>query len=257
MNSSSWLIIGIGLVILGLGNLSQARVFNVKDEQFAAYVRGTLAPLAFENTLNSGSHGTGSTLDSSSPYNLAGEFGFIYGTEKMNFRFGLEVIHPPDKKNEIGSSSSGVSLFSLTSELSVVAPKLGIDFTLTYWNTGRVYTGLAVGYASLAARNSYSLTTAGTAQYSGLTEFDEDLRAGAPIYEGLIGFETLFNDTTTLAIEAAYRNLMFKDIKHNKDGANFQGSFAKGDPALNDNGSNRTLNLSQFYFAANCRFWIF
>lgn len=253
--NSRWLL-SFFLLVVSWGSLSPARVFSAKDERFAAYVRGSYAPMSFENTLNSGSHGTGSTLDSSNPYNLSGEFGFIYSVENVGFRFSLEVIRPPDKKNESGTDSGGESLYTLTSEVSVVAPKIGMDLTLKRWNINRFYLGVAAGYASLAARNAYSMTAAGTTQYSGLTDFSEDLRAGAPIYEGLLGYESLLNDTTTVAIETVYRNLVFKDVKHNKDVTNFKGSFVKGDAAVNDDGSVRTLNFSQFYFGVNVRFWV-
>ena len=257
MKLAHWISFWICIFSLGLGFSSQARVFNVKDERFAAYLRGSYAPTVFENTLNSGSHGANSTLDSKSAYNLSAEFGFIYSLENMGFRFGLEVIRPPDKKNETGTNAGGTPLYSLTSEISAVVPKLGMDFNLKRWNITKLYMGIALGYASLAARNSYTMTAAGTAQYPGVTDFDEDLRSGAPLYEGLLGYEALFNDTTTVAVEAVYRSLIFKDAKHNKAGTNFHGAFAKGDGALNDDGSARTLNLSQFYIGINGRFWIY
>ncbi len=243
------------LLITLLSAQVDAKVFSFNSESFAAYLKGNLYPGRFENTLNSESHGTSSTFDSYLQYNLAGEFGFVYARPRVQIRFGLELIHPLDKKDESGTNAAGASLYSMTSELTVMVPKVGVDVTVKSWPQARAYVGGTVGYASLAARNSYTFTAAGTTQY-GIGDFYEELRAGAPQYEGIIGYERVFSDSTTIAVEGGYRNLVFKDVKHNKDVTTFQGAVEKGDKAMNDDGSDRTLNLNQYHIGLNLRFWI-
>ena len=257
MKSIQWISLWTFILAFGAGGFSQARVFSVKDERLAAYLRAAYVPTSFDNTLISGSHGTGSTLDVRTPYNLGAELGFVYSVGRLSYRFGLEFIRLPDKKDQGGVDAAGTALYSVSTEASAVAPKLGVDINLKSWNVSKFYAGVAVGYASLVALNSYTMTAAGTAQYPGVTDFSEDLRSGAPLYEALLGFETLFNDSTTIAIEAVYRNLKFTDAKFNKDVKNFKGNFVKGDAALNDDGSPRALTLNQFYIGVNGRFWLY
>lgn len=235
--------------------VSEARVFNFNSESFAAYLKGSIYPGRVENTLHSESHGADSTMDSYVPYNLSGEFGFVYATPRAQFRFGMEIIRPSDKEDEPGTDASGTVLFTRTSELTILVPKVGFDVTLKSWPQDRIYMGATVGYASLAARNSYKLTAAGTTEY-GIGEFYEDLRGGAPQYEGFVGYERMFTDATTFGLEGGYRNLVFKEIKHNNDVTTFQGPVEKGDAAKNDDGSDRSLNMNQFHIGLNLRFWI-
>lgn len=243
------------LITIFAASAAEARVFSFNDESFAAYLKGSVYPGRMENTLQSGSHGANSTLDAYVPYNLAGEFGFVYARPSMQIRFGMEIIHPLDKKDAAGTNAAGDQLYSLTSELTVIVPKVGLDFTVRSWPQARTYIGATAGYASLAARNSYTFTSAGTSQY-GLSDFYEDLRGGTPQYEGLAGYEHIFTDATTMAFEVGYRNLVFQEVKHNRDVTTFQGAVSKGDKALNDDASDRTLNLSQVHFGLNIRFWI-
>lgn len=244
-----------GLCIL-IGALSaQARVFNLNNENFAAYVRGTYGP-TFENTLNSQSSGNNVSLDSKHLYNLSGEFGFIYASPWVNVRFGLEVLKPRDIENETGRNASGTELYSMTSEVSVMIPKFALEMNVYHLDTARVYVSAGAGYANLAARNSYTMTSAGTSAF-GMTEFYEDLRGGAMAFEGTVAYERLLTDSTTFVLEGGYRNMRFNDIKHNRDVTTIsQGAVVKGDQAKTMDGSPRALNLSNWYAGLALRFWI-
>lgn len=236
---------------------AQARVFNFGNESFAAYVGGAWSP-GFENTLNSQSNSTSSvpvTINSKHPYNLDGEFGFIYTKAGVSLRFGLEVLRPKDI-NEEKATSNGLEVYSLTSEISVWVPKVAIEVTAKQWPTARLFFEAGTGYASLAARNSYDLTDAGDSAYGGLTDFYEDLRSYTPMFEGSVGYETLFTDSTTVVFHAGYRRMNFDDIKHNRDVTTFGGPVSKGDAAVNADGTKRTLNLSNYFVGASLRFWI-
>ncbi len=244
-----------GLCILLAMMTAQARVFNINDESFAAYVRGSLGPKV-ENTLNSQSSGNGVILDSNHAADVSGEFGFLYASPYMNVRFGLEVLKPTDIKDAIAKNSTDAELYSMTSEISVMIPKFAVEVNAYRWPVSRVYISAGAGYANLAARNSYTMTTAGTTAFGGLTDFYEDLRGGAMAFEGTVGYEHLLTDSTTVVLEGGYRSLVFDDIRHNRDVTGFQGAVVKNDRARTMSGDPRTLNLSNYFAGLALRFWI-
>lgn len=255
MRHLSWIISLIGVITL---SRAQARVFNVNSESFAAYVAGTWGP-SFENTLNSESNtitGTTVSVDSKNPYNLSGEFGFLYATPRANLRFGLEVIRPKEIADSKGQNAGGTDLYSLTSETSILIPKVALEISVKKWSNVRLFLEAGTGYASLAGRNSYTFTAAGSSAYSGLADFYEDLRGYAPMYEGSLGLEGLLSDMTTYVIQAGYRNLKFNEIKHNRDVTTFQGAVSKGDKATNADGTDRTFDMSNYFVGVAFRFWI-
>ncbi len=246
---------GVFLAFASFVPLAQARVFEIEKESFAAYLRGSFSPTPLINTLNSDSKGNGVNLDSQHPYNISGEFGFVYSTPSVDLRFGLEVIRPPDLKAQSGVDAGATNLYSLTSEVSVLAPKISAEFTVKKWTESKLYVQLGAGYASLAARNSYAFTAAGKTQF-GLNDFYEDLRAGAPLYEGSFGFESYLTNATTYVIEGGYRALNFTSVKHNSVVTTFQGPVTKGSAATNMDGSNRSFNLSNYFVGFALRFWL-
>lgn len=246
----------VSLILMFLTLPAQARVFDIKDEKVGGYLRGGYASAPMDNTLQSKSVGSGSTVDYTVPYNLSGEFGFIYGNPNIQFRFGVEIIRPPDKKNEQGKDAGGTQWYSMNSELSVVVPKVGVDLTLKKGQTSRLYAGGSVGYASLTGRNSYTFTAAGTTQY-GLVDFYEDLRGTTQQYEGWIGYESHLSDSTTWSVEGLYKGLLFSNIDHYHDATTFQGAVVKGDHAIDNNRSAREIDMSQIFVNIALRFWIF
>lgn len=231
---------------------AQARVFNINKEKFSAYIRGTWGP-SFESTLNSESSGSGVTLNSSHSNALSGEFGFAYVARSANLRFGLEVLRPKEISDSPGTDSAGTEMYQMTSEISILVPKVMLEISLKKWAVSRLFIAGGAGYASLAARNSYTFTPSST---FGLQDFYEDLRGGALMSEGLLGFESLLTDTTTYVIEGGYRSVNFAEIKHNRDTTTFQGPVFKGDPATNMDGSKRALNFSNYYVGVSLRFWL-
>jgi hypothetical protein len=248
------LIACLGILFSAI-SVAQARVFNIANESFAAYVRGSYGS-KFENTLNSQSSGTGVTLNADHEYNFSGEFGFLYASPYMNVRFGLEVIKPSDIKDAIGKNAAEAELYSMTSEISVLIPKFALEFNLYKWSNSRVYLSGGAGYANLAARNSYVFTSAGSAAFSGMTDFYEDMRSSAMSYEGTLGYERLLTDSTTYALEGGYRSMVFDEIYHNKDVTTFQGPVVKGDKAKKMDGENRTLDLTNIFVGLTLRIWI-
>lgn len=233
---------------------AEARIFNMAQATFGAYLRGTYAPGPYENTLNSESNGNNVTLNSDYQYNMSGEFGFSFAKPFGNIRIGLEYLRPPDGKDASGTYG-GAEAYTLTSEISVLVPKAELEINLKKWQASKVYLLGGIGYASLVARNSYTVTAAGTAQF-GLSDFSEDIRGNTVMYEGGFGFESVMSDMTTFIVEAGYRSLKFETVEHNREAVNFQGSVSQHDRATNMDGTSRTLDMSGGFAAFGFRFWI-
>ena len=196
-------------------------------------------------------------LDASQSYNSSGEFGFIYASPSANIRFGLEIMKPSDFKDVTVSSASGEALYNLTSQTSLLIPKVALELQIKHWSFNRLFLEAGFGYADLTERNSYTFTSGGTTAYSGLTDFTEELRGSALMYEGALGLEGLFSDMTTYTVQVGYRSLQFSEFKHNKDVTPLTGAaVAKGDVANTINGVPRSLDLSNYFVGLSLRFWI-
>lgn len=247
----------ICFVILPLlfSSVTNAKIFDSSKSAGGAYFRGSYG-LGIENTLNSKTQGTGSKVDSTTPYNFSGEFGGLYTTKFFNIRLGIEIIYSPEKDTDGIYSSSGAKMYSLTSNIFVLNPKIGIEMNIKRWGRSRLQLGGSVGYATLSARNSYAFNSAGTTQYA-ISDFSEELSATAMSFEGMLGFETLMLDSTTIMFEGGYRSLSFDEITYSKDVINFQGTKTKDAKALNSDGSKRSLDLSQAYVGLSFRFWFY
>ena len=250
------LFLAVVLPLCCKSNWAEARIFDINNESFAAYFRGNYGPIppldAFQN-----SSGANVVFDSKFPYNLGAELGLVYATPRVNFRFGLGVLKPPSA-NGNGSTASGTALYSLSSEISVVTPKIGVEVDIKKWNQSRFFIEGDAGYANLLLRNSYVFTPAGSAAYN-VPDYWEDIRGTTISYEGSVGFETLMTDTTTFVIDAGYRMMNFTALTQNRDisgGVIGHPAVAKGAPAVNNDGSNRTLNLSNWFAGVQFRFWI-
>ncbi|MEZ0393080.1 MAG: hypothetical protein ACAH59_12740 [Pseudobdellovibrionaceae bacterium] len=250
-------LFSIAFLLMGISR-AQAKVFNFANVKLAAYLGGGFGP-AQENTLlskaNSDSANT-VTLNSEHSYRYSGEFGVIAGGSKVNLGFGLEVLRPRELTDSSGKNSSDTELYTVTSEISVLIPKVTLEVTLKSWPKSRLFLNGQAGWATLTARNSFTFTADGQTAYSGLEDFYEDLRGMAPMYGGAMGFEKVFSDSTTYVFHAGYRSLVFDEVQHNRDVTTFQGAVTKGDKALNTDGQNRSIDLSSYFIGFMFRFWI-
>ena len=156
---------------------TQARVFDVGAEKFAAYIRGTYFPTAIKNTAFSESNGANVTVAEEFKTNMSGEFGFVYASPTVNLRFGFELIRPAAIEGT-GVDGASAEMYDVKSSASVFAPKIGAEINLKQWVQSRFFLNLGVGSATLSARNAYSFTTAGSTAFS-VTDYSEDLRSTA------------------------------------------------------------------------------
>jgi hypothetical protein len=204
-------------LVLMTGCLAQARTFNALSDRFAVYVKGTMDRVISDNTLVSKSKGSNVNLDTDIQNKMSGELGVLFAREKLNLRIGLEYIRPLALENKQGTrTSDGSAVYNASSEISVLAPKMTIEFNLKRTPSSRFFISAAGGYATIDVRNEYALTTTGRTVFNNINDFDEQLTGISYLYEGTFGYENLLADSTTFVLEAGYRSLIFDSISYKK-----------------------------------------
>lgn len=247
----------ICLIFILMTTVAQARIYNTQTDKMAVYVRGSLDQSSVDNTLATESQGNGVNLSAKYPYKVSGELGMAFSNPFMSIRPAIEIIRPPEIESSSGRrASDDVELYTVKSELSILAPKISFDANIHVWQTARLYLSAAYGYAMLTGRNSYSINATGTSQFGGLTDFHEELTGTSALYEGSLGYESLLSDTTTFAVEGGYRSLVFDSVEYKTGVTNFQGSKNSGQSALNMNGKKRSIDLSGIVIGLSFRFWL-
>ena len=192
------------------------------------------------------------TYDKSQTYNYSGEFGFLYSTPAVSFRFGFEVLKPP-ALTSVTATNGGATAYTLNSTYTGFAPKLGVEINLKKSSTWRLFLMGFYGSASVSYKNDYTIVN-----YAPITDHSEEFKGSAALYGGTLGFEGLLTDTTTYLIEAGFRRLDVTNLNYSKDvttGIDNK-AHAAGDPALDVNGNQRTLDFSGAYLSIGFRFYM-
>lgn len=245
----------MGLLICFLfSNLLQARVFNLANENFAPYFRGSIGLSSIGKSAYEHSSGTTTVFSEEPDYNYSGEAGFLFASPRLGFTLGIEFL-TSQKMSIAGTNTSGTELMDLESQVKATILKGGVLFFYKSTNMYRGYVGFNGGFANLKLQNEYQLTTDGTSLYS-LTTVSEQAVAQAIMYELIFGFEFNLADTTTMMIEGGYRYLSVNDWEYDGSGTNFLGSYTEGGSVLNHDGTKRQSNLSGWILAIGFRFYI-
>lgn len=238
------------LIILILSIKVNARVLNLSQEKFASYFSGEVGSSLLKTTpYDSQVSGTDTF---SQQYSLAygGEFGFVYSSPYVGWRFSFEILKP-SKLSGIEASEAGTINYLITSDVTAVAPKLGIEIHLSIKPLSRFYLFGYYGSSNLTLTNSYTQVIV-----SPNVDHEVSLKSAAPVMGGGVAYEWSFVDTTTICLELGYRSLVFKEIKYAKDVTTFQGAKVAGDFYQDINAENKTLNFSSYYGSLSFRFWL-
>lgn len=240
------------------GLQAEARVFEIGQESFAAYLRGQYGLAQQKDEAFAPSSGANSKFSDEYKTNMSYEFGFVYATPKVSLRLGFEFLKPTDLKDMKGTDTGGgTEYFTVSNNISGFIPKIGVELNFKEWAQSRLFASGNYGMATVTVQNSYTMTAAGNTAYpTPGADFREEIKGEGSSLEGSVGFETLLSDTTTVVIDAGYRTLQVNSFKHNVDAKNFQGNVSKGDTAKNTDGSDRSLNLSGSFVGLMIRIWI-
>jgi hypothetical protein len=238
----------------------EARVFDMQTSQFGTYLKTSYAPWASWQVPFSQSSGTEVNWTDGFSKLTAYEFGMMYNTSQLTWRFGIEIVQPSNLTGVSGQDSgSGTVYYTLDSTMSVINPKAGIEFNLKTWPQSRLWMYFDYGLGNLTLSNTFRFTAAGTgwAQYPG-ANFREEIKGNVGNYSGAFGFESILNDTTTWCLEIGYRMMDLTGLTHNVAATNFQGAVTPGSPAMQNGGAlGREINMTGPYAAFQFRIWVY
>lgn len=246
------------LLILILSFQAGARVFDMKSATFAPYLRGTggMDPLGQDAFIHGS--GVGTSIKSKSNYNYSGELGVSLNLgERFSMRVGAELLSALPVSNAPGMNDSGGERFTLNSNITVFNPNVTIEVLTPLSPTFRFYNSVGIGYATADLKNSYTISSVGTSELSGITSYDEKATGSSISYSTAVGFETLFTDNVTLSLEFGYRYMQFQKLAHTGPVNTIaQGNVEKGDTLKNADGSSRRIDLGGIFGGFIFRFYM-
>lgn len=242
------------LILFIFPAVTEARIFRLSQETFSGYFSGSIGLSQVEDAAYSDSSGAQTVFGDEPGLNYSGELGISFSSVFMHFTLGLEFI-APEKMDIEGSNSAGTKLMDLESNIRATVLKAGLFFPMMVTNSYRSYVGVTGGLASLKMENTYELTATGQGLYS-LTNYSETAEATATTFGLIVGFEYNFADTSTVIIEGGYRYLPVDEWEYSKADTGFTGSYSKGDPVVNHDGSKRETDLSGLYLGIGFKLYI-
>ncbi|MBL7545190.1 MAG: hypothetical protein JNL11_15335 [Bdellovibrionaceae bacterium] len=235
--------------IVFAGLWTQARVLNLSEEKFASYFSLESGSSFIKTSPFDENIASVNSYSSEYKVGLGGEFGFVYSTPYMAWRFSFEILKPA-KLSEVEALADSSVQYKIDSDVTAVAPKVGFEVHLNRKPNYRFYLFGYYGSSNLTMTNTYSQVIAPHSDHV------VELKGSSSETGGGIGFETAFVDTTAFIFEIGYRNLIFKDIKFSKDVVTFQGAKTAGDTLTNLSGENRNINFSGYTASIGFRFWL-
>ncbi len=246
--------IGILFILLFAFTKAEAKIFDFKNASYGAYVGGTYGPSSANDMAYAGADQQ-SSFDMKAQSNYSAEFGFLASTRRFNFKVFAEYLFPKHLTNVTASNSSGTAVYNLDTDVTVVIPGGGIEYAMKVGNTWRWLLGGGFGYAIATMDNKYTFTTAG--QSYGLSNFEENATSTSSMYMGYTSLEFQFTEIGTMMLTAGYRYLRFNSFSSTSNVTGFSGSEASGSTLTNQDGSNRTMNLSGPYAGVTFRFYFY
>jgi hypothetical protein len=242
----------IGLLFLLFSSTSlNAKVLNLKDSKLAGYLsfqqlNSIVKKDFFEGESSATDFSKGFTAQTGT------DFGLVYRAQYIAWVFGFEFM----KSNKISNataSTGGTNNYNYTSEVSYLAPKVGLEIIFYQSASSRVSIQGAVGTASLTSKTDYSnLSIAPNANFS------YQGKGAAHLLNVSAASELSLIDNTAIQFTLGYRNLNFEKIKSAEDvAASFQGALVKGSRLQKLDGSNVEYDFSGLYLNVAFRIWIF
>lgn len=229
--------------------LSEARVLNLSEEKFASYFSLETGNSLLKTTPFDQNIASVDSYSDEHKLSLGGEFGFVYSSPYVAWRFSFEILKP-SKLQEVQGLAGTAAQYAVSSDVTAVAPKIGLQLHLNKKPNNRFYLYGYYGSSNLTMTQTYSAVMSPNADHV------VEAKGSSTVAGGGLGFEVSFVDTTAFVLEVGYRSLTFKEIKYSKDVTTFQGAKTAGDLLTNLNGENRSLNFSGYTASVGFRFWL-
>lgn len=229
---------------------AQARVFNLNKENFASYLAVSYGPSQIGiNALEGESAAT--EFSSSVAANQGGEFGFVYATSRVSWRFGFELLKPAALTGIEAGDGTNPS-YTVSSVVMAYLPKVGIELNLRTMDQWRVYIFGHFGTGTLSVTNTYTDVAIAPG-----ADFVVKYQGAATTQGGGMGYEFTAFDTTSVLIEAGYRQMTFDKVVYAEDVTDFQGAHAAGDQAMWTDGKRREIDFTGGYVTIGARWYLF
>lgn len=238
------------LFILFFLSDAEARVFDLNKESFASYFSIGTGTSVVDKAAFKDESTTTTTYNDGIATNPSGEFGFIYANKFISWRFGFESIRPA-KLATVTATDGGATVYNIDSDVTIYTPKLGLELNFKTTGQSRVYGFGYAGQSSITVANSYTnLTIAPNADFSSTYTGTANLMGGG------LGYEFAAFDTTSMTIEAGYRDLSFSNLTYSTAITNFTGSQTAGATVVDVSGAKRALNFTGAYATVGFRFYL-
>lgn len=243
--------LGLVLSLCFVMTRAEARVFNITSEKFASYFLVTGGPSTIKKNAFAGEAAMTDTYDGSVTYNYTGEFGFLYSTPAVSFRFGFEVFKPSLLSNVTATNAGATDMYSIKSNITGYAPKIGLELNLQSSPTYRAFLSAYAGSGNVSYKNDYTILN-----YPGVSDHSVEAKGSGMLYGGSLGVESHMTDTTTYIFEFGYRQMKIDNLKYSKDVSTFSGAKTAGDPVVDANGDKRILDFTGGYVTIGFRFYM-
>lgn len=239
------------LVLLLIPVMVDARVFDINNEKLASYLVFNMGmsgspKSAFENEAN-----TSYVYSKEVKYNTGADFGILYATSFLNYRFGFEILKP-DILQDVSATNGGATVYKVESQAVAYAPKLGIELNLRRANNNRSFAFGYMGSASFNLKNSYSAST-----IAPVGAHTVEMSSSAQLIGYGIGQEGYMTDTTTYLFEVGFRQLNFNSLKYKSDVTTFSGAKTAGSKVADVDGNAREINLGGYYLSLGFRIYMY
>lgn len=246
----------IAFLVSAWGVSTSARIFRLKNETFAAYFGGSYGPSSLLQTHFAGTSGTGNSIDKTVSTNLGGDFGFVITGKSLGLRLGVELLKPAPLTKGSGTNAGGQTMYEFESNISAVIPKVALELNLKTSESWRAFLTFGAGTATAQFKNSYTLSSEGQASYPGLSDFSDEATGTAELFDGGLGFETLLNDTTTVAFLVLNRHLTISNYRYKNAVTNFSGAQSSGASVTNEDGMPKSSDFSGYAVTMLFRFYL-
>ena len=238
------------LAVLFFGVVSEAKIYTLKDESFASYLSFSTGTSGIKKEPFDGEYNATTSYSGGVTANNSLDFGFIYATHYLSWRFGFELMQPVTTSSD-ATDAAGAALYNVGTSISGYFPKVGLEINMYTGDGLRLYGFGFAGQASIDVKNTY------TADSLTPGNFSNEYKGNCNATGGGLGMEFSGFDLSTIVVELGYRDMDFANLTYAANVTDFLGFHYGGDVVKTSAGASRDINMTGTYAALGFRFWLF
>lgn len=249
------IILALCVAVIGFTpSIASARKFDMPNERFATYFGGGYGISNVSDHAFAMSSGSGVQTDQVVGSNYSGELGILFASQGVQLRIGGEYLLAKALEGVTGRVGS-TPYFAMSSKITALIPKASVEIPLWKRLESRISLGGGAGMASVSLEQNYAMTAAGSTAL-GVGDYIEKGEASAMTWNAYLVGETLFVDTTTVALEMGYRSLKVGSLTSQKATSAITGPQAPGGALANEDGTSRAFDFGGAYVNIYFRFYL-